>query len=412
VLTPGEALEAILAAVRPLEVERADVSELSGRVLAEAIAATEDAPPFDASAMDGWAVRAADLAGASDGAPVALAARGESRAGGRWPEPLGAGTAMRIFTGAPVPEGADAVVMQEVVERDGEGARFRAAPQGGANVRRRGEDHRAGEPLLPAGATLGAGEIALVASQGLASVAVRRAPRVAVLTTGDELRDPGEPARPGSIVDSNGPMVAAAVREAGASPRVLPRAADELAILTALVREGLRADVLVLCGGVSVGDHDLVHRALEEARVEAKFWKVAIKPGKPLTFGIAPGGTPVFGLPGNPVSAWVTFEVFVRPALRKMMGCSRPFRRAIDVALGGSYRHGRGRTELARARLSSDGSRAVAHLHPRQGSASIASIAGADALVVLPADREAFSAGDVVRALVLGGPGSDEAPFR
>nr|MDQ3037908.1 molybdopterin-binding protein [Myxococcota bacterium] len=173
---------------------------------------------------------------------------------------------------------------------------------------------------------------------------------------------------------------------------------------------GLRADVLVLCGGVSVGDHDLVHRALEQAGVVAQFWKVRIKPGKPLTFGLA-GKTPVFGLPGNPVSAWVTFEVFVRPALRAMQGDARPFRAAIEVELAAPHRHAPGRTELARARLEWIDGRPRAHLFPKQGSGSTQSIAGADALVVLPADAERFEAGARLQALVLGSPRADRRPF-
>jgi molybdopterin molybdotransferase len=409
-LSIAQALQAIMDAISPLGPERVELGAALGRVLFESLVAREDAPPFDASAMDGYAVRASDLGAASEAAPVTLPVLGESRAGGPWPPPLARGSAARIFTGAPMPEGADAVVIQEHVEREGARARFRTAPAPGANVRTRGEECRAGDPLLPRGAILGPGEIALAASQGFAALVVHRAPSVAILTNGDELRDPDEPARPGSIVDSNAPAIAAAVREAGGVPLVLPRAPDRLDVLTARIREGLRADALVLCGGVSVGEHDRVHRALESAGVATRFWKVSIKPGKPLVFGLA-GTTPVFGLPGNPVSAWVTFEVFVRPALRRMQGDPRPFRHAVQARLAAAHRHAKGRTELARARLSWEGDHAIAHLHPLQGSGAIVSIANVDALVVLPADRDHFEAGEQLYAIPLALPRAFASPF-
>ncbi|AKF06345.1 gephyrin-like molybdotransferase Glp [Sandaracinus amylolyticus] len=408
-LSIADALESILASIPTLGAERVSLDDALGRVLAAPVFARHDAPPFDASAMDGWAVRTADLASASDAAPIALEPRGESRAGGEWPEAITARTTMRIFTGAPVPEGADAVVMQEDVDAYDGAVRFRRVPAPGAHVRARGEDLAVGAEILALGARIGAGETALLASQGVTSVDVLRAPRVAVLVNGDELRDPGEPARPGSIFDSNGPTIAAAVREAGGVAIRIPRAPDELEALTARVREGLRADALVVCGGVSVGDHDLVHLALAAAGVEARFWKVAMKPGKPLTFGLA-ATTPVFGLPGNPVSAWVTFELFVRPALRRMMGDPRPFRRVIDVELGHAHRRSTGRVELARARLEWRDGRAIASIGAKQGSGSTQSIANVDALLILPADVGTIEQGARLRAMLLR-DASDASPF-
>lgn len=402
-LSIDDALAAILAEVSPMAAEELPLDRALGRCLAAPIAAREDAPPFDASAMDGWAVRAADLRSIEvAGAPVALAIQGEeSRAGGPLPEALMEAHALRIFTGAPVPAGADSVVMQEVCERRDDRVLVREPAKLGQHVRRRGEDVRAGEPLLEPGALLGSGELALAASQGIARVSVHRAPRVAILTNGDELRDVGDPARPGSIVDSNGPMLAALVREAGGEPVVIPRAPDDLAVLTSRVKDGLGHDVLLLAGGVSVGDHDLVHHALREAGVEARFWKVAIKPGKPLTFAHTEG-TPVFGLPGNPVSAWVTFEIFVRPALRTMLGDRHPLRAWIDVELERDAKHPRDRTEFARASLTwRGGAPPLARLHAKQGSGSVPSIAGVDALVVLGPDRERTRAGERARAIIL-----------
>ncbi|MDQ3036617.1 MAG: molybdopterin molybdotransferase MoeA, partial [Myxococcota bacterium] len=217
-----EALAAILDAITPLAVERVALGEGLGRVLAQSVSAREDAPPFDASAMDGWAVRSAELTSA----PRELPIRGESRAGGAWPDALAPGTTMRIFTGAPMPAGADAVVMQEDVEVRSGSAQFRVAPRPAAHVRARGEDLRAGDPILALGATIGSGEIALLASQGIGEIAARGRPTVAILTNGDELRDVGDAPRPGSIIDANAPAIAAAVREAGGVPLVLPRAPD------------------------------------------------------------------------------------------------------------------------------------------------------------------------------------------
>ena len=395
----------VIDGVRPLPAERLALSAALGRVLAAPLRARDDAPPFDASAMDGYAVRAADLAGSLE-----LPLAGESRAGSASP-PLAPGHAMRISTGAPLPEGADAVVIQEETERHGDRLRVRAAVLPGANVRRRGEDHREGAGLLEAGCRLGSGELGLVASQSVARIDVHRAPAVAILVNGDELRDPGDPILAGSIVDSNGPMLAAAVREAGGVPRLLPRAPDEAGAMLARVREGLDADLLLVVGGASVGDHDLARPALGAAGVEEKFAGVAMKPGKPLAFGIGPRGVPVFGLPGNPVGAWVAFTVFVAPAIRRLAGDASPFAPCIEVRLGRAARPPHGRTELARARLERGAGLPVAHLHPRQGSASLASLVASDALVLLgPADGP-LEAGATARALDLRAPGTPAFPF-
>lgn len=404
--TIGQALAEILPAFTPVGRVKLPLLEARGSFLAEDLAARRDLPEFDNSAMDGWAVRAVDLTRA----PLTLAARGESRAGGPPPDPLAAGTTMRIFTGAPLPAGADAVVMQEDVERAGEAVRFREPVPAGRHVRARGEDLRAGQPLLRAGARLGAGEIGLLASQGLTQACVWRRPAVAILTTGDELRDPGDEPRPGTLVNSNAWALAAAVAEAGGEPRVLPAAPDAREAIEAAVREGLRADLLVTVGGVSVGEYDLVRAALEAAGVELGLWKVAMKPGKPLTFGRA-GAVPVLGLPGNPVSALVTFEVFARPGIRRMLGDPTPFRARVEVELAEEARHHTGRLELCRASLERRAGRLLARLHARQGSGSLPSVVGADAYVLLDAARERFSAGERLPALLLDQGGQSEVPF-
>lgn len=410
-LAIDEALDTMLPAFRPLAAVRVSLSEAHGLFCAEPVVARFDLPAFDNSAMDGWAVRAADLAGARADAPASLEAAGESSAGGPAPPALAPGTAMRIFTGAPVPAGADTVVMQEDTAVEAGCVRARIAPERGAHVRLRGSDLRAGATVLEAGDRIGAGEIGLLASQGRSSVVVCRRPRVALLSTGDELRDVCDPDRPGSVVDSNAYALAAMVREAGGIPWVLPPAPDVRATLAERLRTGLEADVLISVGGVSVGDHDHVGDAMVDAGIQLDFHKVAIKPGKPITFGRA-GAVPFVGLPGNPVSAMVTFEVFVRPGLRRMLGARAPFRPTIPVTLTRGHRHRPGRTELVRARLAASETGILAEPHSRQGSGSIPSMVGVDALVIVPAERGDLDGGDRLRALVLSeGRGAASSPF-
>jgi molybdopterin molybdotransferase len=265
--------------------------------------------------------------------------------------------------------------------------------------------------LLPAGAPITAGAIGLLASQGVATVSVHRRPRVAIVSTGDELRDIDTPPTPGTIVDSNRYALAAEIRDAGGEPWVLPRASDDLDETVARLEEALEADVVLTTGGVSVGEHDHVRDALERVGISADFWKVRIKPGKPLTFGRR-GSVPFVGLPGNPVSAMVTFQVFVRPGLRQMLGDPRPHPRPFRVSLSHDHRHKPGRPELARARLTHLPGRIEATLSQRQGSGALPSMADAEALVLLPADEESFSKGQELLALPFGAPkGSLESPF-
>ncbi len=407
----AEALAELLPAFAPLGPVRVGLTGAYGRVLAEEVRVRRDLPPFDNSAMDGYAVRAADCAGAAASAPVRLPVRGESRAGGPLPPPLEPGAATRIFTGAPLPAGADAIVMQEDTERQGEVVAIRLAPAAHQHVRARASDLAAGAAMLASGTRLGAGELGLLASQGYAAVSVARRPRVAIVSTGDELRDVSDPPEPGTIVNSNAYALAAQVVEAGGEPWVLPIAPDRLDAIGARLREGLRADVLITVGGVSVGDYDLVHTALEQAGIARRFWKVAIKPGKPLSFAVHEG-VPVIGLPGNPVSAMVTFEVFVRPGLRRMLGDPRPFRGSATVTLAHHHRRSPGRTELARAALEPGEDGLLARLHGLQGSGSLPSMVGIDALVILPAERDRFAAGERLRAIRLDDPrGAERSPF-
>jgi molybdopterin molybdotransferase len=398
----AEAIDLVFPRFSPRPAERTPLDRALGRFLAAPLRVREDVPGFDNSAMDGYAVFASDVAGAAKETPIVLPVEGESRAGGPPPGALREGAAMRIFTGAPMPEGADAVVIQEDTAREDRRVSVFASSPPGKHVRRRAEVLATGDVMLEAGAHLGAGEVAVCASQGYAFVPVRRRPRVAILSTGDELREIGEPPRPGSLIDSNAHGLAAAVREAGGEPQLLPLGADDADELTARVRDAIASnDVLLSTGGVSVGEYDLVHEAFRRAGVEEVFWKIRVKPGKPVRFGVA-GDVPVVGLPGNPVSALVTFEVFVRPGLRRMLGDPRPFRPLVDVELAQPMKAPKGRTELARVRFEEGAGalpRAVAHAP--QGSGALTSLVDLDALVVLPEGAGELPAGATARAVAV-----------
>lgn len=390
-----EALARVLPAFEPRGSERCGLLEARGRFVATPLTAAFDAPPFDNSAMDGYAVRASDVSAI----PVTLPVTSESRAGGALPPPLQAGQACRIFTGAVMPEGADAVVMQEDTEsRDGE-VEIRLASKRGKHVRHQGSDTKAGSPLLERGAFLGPGEIGLLASQNIAEVEVFRRPTVAVLSTGDELRELGEPAEPGTIYNSNAYALAAQVEELGATAVRFPIVRDDIDSLIAALKQALTHDVVLTTGGVSVGQYDFMHQAFEAAGVEIDFWKVAIKPGKPFLFARA-GDVPVIGLPGNPVSVIVTFEVLVAPGLRRMLGDPKPYRQTLTVKLASSYKRRPGRVEIARAQLHKRDGEWWADLKSLQGSGSLPSVAGATAWLIFPGDRAELAAGETVQAFV------------
>ncbi len=313
-MTFDEARATILDHVTPLGPESVPLLAAVGRVLAADLVAPWDVPRWDNSAMDGYAVRAADTP-----APAGLRIAGYIPAGSSSSEVVAAGTAAKIFTGAPLPAGADAVVpIEHTDERDGT-VLVRQPVRPGAHVRRKGEDIRAGETILGAGAVIGAPEVSLLASVSRRAVEVVRRARVAILSTGDELVEPGGTLAPGQIYDSNSLAIAAAVTQLGGEPILLGIARDDRASLRALLVEGLRADALVTSAGVSMGDRDLVREVLQELSVRQLFWKVDVKPGRPTAFAVH-GSTPVFSLPGNPVSTLLMFEEFVRPALLKMMG--------------------------------------------------------------------------------------------
>ena len=387
------ARQRILAEVKPLASELVPVDAADGRVLSADLRSSVDLPPFDYSAMDGYAVRAADFTGAG---PWSLPVSAEQRAGESG-QTLPAGTAARIFTGAPLLIGADSVIMQEDAERVGDDVTFRAAPQLGNHVRRRGEDLASGAVALARGTRLNPFRLGLAAALDCAEVPVARRPRVALLCTGDELRDAGSPARPGSIPDSNGPSLAALARRAGADVRRLPRTTDDFEETRAALRGALAdCDLLLTVGGVSVGDHDVVKKALESEGVSLDFWKVKIKPGKPLAFGKREGAL-VLGLPGNPVSAQLTLCLFGLPLLRALQGDAAPVPRPIEVKLASAIAQKPGRLGFYRARLV-DG---AAHVHGNQASGAPTSMASADLLVMVPAESSGVPAGATVSALRL-----------
>ena len=373
----------MLGLARPLGEERVALAAALGRVTARDARATADAPAFDASAMDGYAVRASDVGSA----PMPVI--GESRAGAPAP-PLAPRSACRIFTGAPMPEGADAVIMQEHATRDGELVRFEKPPAAGAHVRKRGEDVRAGDVALPAGTRVRASQLAMLASLDLSHVDVARAPRVVVLPTGDELRSPGADGAGPLIPESNAPALSAMAAAAGAVVDARAPIGDDAAASREAVSRALEAcDVLVTVGGVSVGDHDVVRPALEACGVSIDFWRVAIKPGKPLAVGRR-GDAIVLGLPGNPVSALITFALFGLPLLRALQGDRAPLPRASRARLAARVARKPGRLEFARATLDEAGS---VSLLPQQASGAVIGLCRADAIACLPADAEVLEAG-------------------
>jgi len=385
-----EARALVLERVQPLGAESVPLSAAAGRVLARAVAAPVDLPPFDSSAMDGFALRAADTPGRL--AVVAQSAAGRPAATG-----VGAGEAAPISTGAVVPGGADAVIPVEQTESDG-GAVVVEAVVRGDNIRPRGGDIRAGDVVAEAGTRLSSWLIGALAAVGLAEIECARRPRVALLATGTELRRPGEPLGPGEIYEANSVLLGALLGEAGAEVEGLDQVADDEEATRIALERGLDLDVLVTSGGVSVGRHDLVRRALAELGVEEVFWRVAVRPGKPVVFGVR-GRTLVFGLPGNPVSSLVGFELFVRPALLALQGDTDPGPRWLPGRLGGPVRRSRERDQLVRARRRVEGEAVV--LDPVAGDEShmIARAARADALVLVARGGGELPAGSPVAYL-------------
>ena len=403
-LTVEEARAAVLERIRPLGAERVALTGALGRVLAADVAAPYDNPPHDNSAMDGFAVRFADVAAATRESPATLPVI-EDIPAGRVPEHrLEAGQASRIMTGAPVPPGCDTVIRVEDTRDHGDRVDILVPAEEGANIRRRGEDMREGEPLIRAGAELGSGEVGVLAAVQQSFVAVGRRPTVAVLSSGDELVEIDQVRGPGQIVNSNTPALGAVARACGAEPVLLPTVADDEAAIRASVETALTCDFVVSSGGVSVGEYDYVKKVLDDLGAEEVLWRVAMKPGKPLFFCML-RGKPYFGLPGNPVSSLMSFLQFVGPAVRKAAGhpperWPLPESTALmehDVANDGDRRN----FLRARLRLDGGGRLTASTSHRAQGSHILTSMLGANGIVVLDPDQAA-AAGDPVTVQIIG----------
>jgi molybdopterin molybdotransferase len=393
-LSLEEAVRAVLERVGPLASELVPLEAAAGRVLAEEARAAVDLPPFASSAMDGFALRAAD-------APGTLPVVARIPAGRPAERPLAAGEAMAIATGGAVPEGADSVAPIEIVVDRDNSIELATKIETGANVRPRGGDVLAGDAVVPAGDRLGPAQVAALAAAGIAEVVCGRRPRAAVLATGSELRAPGEPLAPGEIYEANSFLLAAALAGAGAEAERLPVAVDDEATHRAALERALEADVVVTSGGVSVGPHDLVRRIEAELGVEEVFWGVAVKPGKPVSFGVR-GETLVFGLPGNPVSTLAGFELFVAPAVRALQGARAPGPVFQPGRLERAIRRDSARDQLVRARRRLDADDVVLDPLAGQESHMIVRAAGADALVLVPRGDGELPAGAAVRYLSIG----------
>ncbi|MBE9528064.1 MAG: molybdopterin molybdotransferase MoeA [Proteobacteria bacterium] len=393
-----EAIEIILNEVAPLGTETVESLHASGRVIAEHVLAKRANPPWDNSAMDGYAIMAADAVAATEECPTKLKVLYDLPAGSFPHAPVGPGEAVRIMTGAPVPDGADAVVMVERTEKLEESGEvlIKAAPNGGDNIRYSGEDFRIGQRVISAGTLIRPAEILMLAAVGQPEVTVYKRPVVAVLSTGDELVDIDKRPDKGQITNSNGYALAALAESAGCIVRFLGIARDTRESLTEKLNEAIEADAIITSGGVSVGDYDLVKDVLSELGSTMRFWKVALKPGKPLAFGVI-SGRPAFGLPGNPVSSMVAFEQFVRPALLKMAGREAIFQTTLKATITEGVRIRPGRMNFLRAVLNTEGDDYTVTPLKGQSSGAITTMVDANAYIIAPPDSSGFGANETVR---------------
>ncbi len=397
-----EARRLVLERAAPLGAEPVPLREALDRVLGEDARGTEPVPGFDNSARDGFAVRAADTRGASAESPVELALADESRAGKPASSSLEQGQAIAISTGAMVPAGADAVVrVEDTAGRDGR-VEIAVEVEPGRDIRRAGEDISPGTTVIERGTTIGPAELGVLASLAIGEPRCARRPRVAVLGTGDELIEPDQPSRPGSVRNTNSYAVPALASDAGAEVISVDSVGDDAAATRSAIEPMLEADLAVICGGVSVGEHDHVRGALEQLGAVQLFWGVALRPGRPTWFGTSPGGGLVLGVPGNPVSAVVTFILFARPAIRAMLGAD-PDAARLTAILDEDYEKPPGRAHAVRCILSSreDG----LHAQPTgpQGSHVLTSMLGADGLAFVPTASEGVRAGDRIQVELLPG---------
>jgi molybdopterin molybdotransferase len=406
VLTIKEAQAVVMAAVTVLPPERIPLLQALGCVLAETVVAPIQLPPFDNSAMDGFAVVAEDTRGATPGSPARLEVLEDVPAGATPERQVRHGKATRVMTGAPIPPGADAVVIVEHTRAGPVGTIeifVRAAP--GDNIRPAGEDIAAGETALSPGQSLGPGELGLISALGQTHVAVIRRPRVAIITTGSELVEPGQELRPGTIYNSNQAAIAASVLKSGWEVAHCLHVADDESALEQALRGCADADLLLTTGGVSVGEHDFVKVVLDKIG-DIRFWRVLMKPCKPVAFGTV-FGRPLFGLPGNPVSALVTFEMLVAPALRKMSGRKDCLPLAVQATLLSEVRHRPGRREYRQSVARCSDGDLVVEPSQKRGSAMLTSTVGANSLLVIPEESTGLAAGERVTVILLG-HGGDE----
>ena len=411
--TVEEARAQILATIEPLPGESVTLADAVGRWLCVPVASRRNVPGFDNAAMDGFAVRSLDVATATHTAPTTLSVHGAVHAGAPLPDfALTRATSLRINTGAPIPPGADAVVMRELTDEsrvslEGLGdVDIRDAAPPGQHIRRRGEDVRAGRVVVDAGVVVTPARLNLLAQSGHAVVRVHRRPTVAILASGDELRELGEPAGDLDVVNSNAHAIAAAVRAAGGVPLLLGIARDTLDDHVAYIAAAGFADVLLTIGGVSMGTHDFARPALAHTGAVIELWKIAMRPGKPLAFGTR-GAQRIFGLPGNPVSSLVAFELFVRPALLSMQGALRVVRQPVRATFtDAQFRKRPGLAFYARAHVTMTASGFAIALVDKQGSGQVSGLAAANALAIFARDGEGALRGDVVEALLL-----DDSPF-
>ena len=395
-----EALQVILPTIRVLGLERLSIVNGLGRVLGEDIYAPYPIPPWDNSAMDGYAVVHEDIKDASRENPAVLTVIADLPAGYTSEKELARGEAIRIMTGAPLPKGSDTVVMVEDTEREKNQVTIYSAPSVGTNIRKAGEDVVKDSLVIPHGSIIHPAGVGMLASLKRSFISVYQRPTVAVVSTGDELIDVDGDFSPGKIVSSNTYSLASLVRDAGAKPLIMGIAKDRPEELRAMFKAALNADMIISSGGVSVGDYDLVKDILQELGAEMKFWKVSMRPGQPLAFGVIED-TPTFGLPGNPVSCMISFEQFVRPSILKASGHKRLFRTLVDARLQESITKREGKRYFMRCIITREEGEYVVTTTGGQGSGILMSMVKANGLIVLPEEKTTCEAGEIVKVQVL-----------
>ena len=398
--TVDEALDKILSHIHPLGFEKVSVLDSLGRVAGEDIHARRDIPPFDNSAMDGYAIRSQDVEKASSNHPVRLEVIEDLPAGSISTKKLQKGKAIRIMTGAPVPKEADAVIPVEDTKKENGSALILRAATPGENIRRSGEDVKKADRVISNGDMIRPAEVGMLVSVGRSFVSVYQRPLVSILCTGDELVDVDGDLDEVKIISSNSYTLGAQVKDCGAIPLQLGIARDRKEEIEEKLRQGIRADVIISSAGVSVGDYDFVKDVMKQLGMEMVFWKVAMRPGQPLAFGTI-GGKPVFGLPGNPVSSMISFEQFVRPSLLKMMGHRKLFRPVVEAVLKEDIKKMAGRRYFIRGSVSFEKDQYLVSTTGEQGSGILRSMVKANGLIVIPEEQERVRAGEKVKVQLL-----------